>query len=161
MPTVKNILVAIDSVAGATPTSAVIRRAIELARAFSSKVWLVHVVPHGRATTPFTVPREVLRGEVATELRHEHKSLQHLTQHLRDKGIDARAFLVEGATVKMILEEADRLDADLIVVGSHSHGLLYRALLDGIGDRLLNESLRPLLFVPEQDSGADVSADRS
>jgi nucleotide-binding universal stress UspA family protein len=146
---VKNILVAIDDIAGTTATSAVIARAVELARAFSSKVWLVHVVPPGRATTPFTVPREVLRGQVATELCHEHKSMQHLAQHLRDNDIVSTGLLVEGATVKMILAEADRLNADLIIVGSHSHGLLYRALLDGTGERLLNESSRPVLFVPE------------
>ena len=144
----KTILVAIDNIEDTTQTSPVIERTVELAHAFSSKVWLVHVVPR-LGTTPFTVPREMLRDEAASELHHEHKSMQHLARILRDRDIDATALLIEGVTVKTILEEADRLDADLIVVGSHSHGLLYRALLDGTGERLLNESRRPLLFVPE------------
>jgi nucleotide-binding universal stress UspA family protein len=91
----------------------------------------------------------MLRNQAATELHHEHKYLQHLTGVLRDRGINATALLVEGTTVKTILEEADRLAADLIIVGSHSHGLLYRALLDGTGERLLNETTRAILFVPE------------
>lgn len=152
----KNILVAIDSITSITPASPVIRHAIEFARAFSSKIWLLHVVPPGRATTPFTVPREVLRDQVATELCQEHKSMQHLAQHLRDNGIEVTALLVEGSTVKMILGEAQRLAADLIVVGSHGHSTVYRALLGDIGERLLNESSRPILYVPE--SGAESPA---
>ena len=145
----KHILVAIDDIENTTPESPLIQQSVTLARAFSSKVWLVHVVPQP-GLTPFTVPRELLRGQAASELHHEHKAIQQLTRHLRDSGLDAKALLVEGMTVKTILKEADRLDADLIVVKSHRHSLLYRALLDGAGERLLNESSRPVLFVPEQ-----------
>lgn len=145
----KHILVAIDDIENTTPASPLIQQSVTLARAFSSKVWLVHVVPQP-GLTPFTVPRELLRGQAASELHHEHKAIQQLTRFLRDRGLDAKALLVEGMTVKTILKEADRLDADLIVVKSHRHSLLYRALLDGAGERLLNESSRPVLFVPEQ-----------
>lgn len=145
----KHILVAIDDIENTTPASPLIQQSVTLARAFSSKVWLVHVVPQP-GLAPFTVPRELLRGQAASELHHEHKAIQRLTRHLRDSGLDATALLVEGMTVKTILKEADRLDADLIVVKSHRHSLLYRALLDGAGERLLNESSRPVLFVPEQ-----------
>ena len=144
----KTILVAIENIDGTILTSPVIEHTMELAHSFSSKVWLVHVVPR-LGTTPFTVPREMLRDQAASELHREHKFMQGLTGALRDLDIDATALLVEGVTVKTILEEADRLEVDLIVVGSHSHGLLYRALLDGTGERLLNESTRPILFVPE------------
>ena len=144
----KNILVAIDDVEATTATSALIQRVEALARAFSSKLWLLHVVPRP-GMTPFTVPSEVLRGQAAAELHHEHKRVQRLSQHLRESGIDTTALLVEGATVKTILREADRLEADLIVVTSHRHSLLYRTLLDGAGERLLNESARPVMFVPE------------
>jgi nucleotide-binding universal stress UspA family protein len=144
----KTILVAIENIEGTRLNSPAIEHTVELAHSFSSKVWLVHVVPR-LGTTPFTVPREVLRDEAAGELHHEHKIMQRLTAALRNRGINATALLVEGVTVKTILEEAERLDADLIVVGSHSHGLLYRTLLDGTGERLLNKSTRPILFIPE------------
>ena len=144
----KTILVAIENIEGTDVASPLIKTAMKLAASFSSKVWLVHVVPRP-GTTPFTVPRERLREEAAGELRHEHKFMQHLTTAMRASGIDATALLIEGFTVKKILGEADRLDADLIVVGAHSHSLLYRTLLDGTGERLLNDSRRPILFVPE------------
>ena len=144
----KTILVAIENIEGTDLASPVIVQTMQLAIRFSSKVWLVHVVPR-LGTTPFTVPREVLRNQAATELHHEHKLLQRLTGTMREQGVDAAALLVEGSTVKTILEEAERRDAELLVVGSHSHGLLYRALLDGTEERLLNQSTRPILFVPE------------
>ena len=138
----KRILVAIDDIDGTGPASALVQRSVALARAFASKVWLVHVVPQP-GLMPFTVPRELLRRQAASELHHEHRSIQHLARYLRDSGIDATALLIEGTTVKTILREADRLDADLIVVNSHRHGLLYRALLDGAGERLLRPLRNP------------------
>ena len=56
----KTILVAIENIEGTGLTSPAIEHTVELAHSFSSKVWLVHVVPR-LGTTPFTVPREVLR----------------------------------------------------------------------------------------------------
>ena len=144
----KTILVAIENIEGTELTSPLIKTTMQLAAGFASKVWLIHIVPR-LGTTPFTVPRELLRDHAATELHHEHKIMHQLTAAMRDRGIDATALLVEGATVKTILAEAERLDADLIVVGSHSHSGLYRALLDGTEERLLNDSKRPILFVPE------------
>jgi len=145
---VKTILVAIDNCESTTTDSPVMQRVCDLARAFSSKVWLLHVVPES-APMPFNVDRKLVRGQIASELRHEHQYLQHLAQCLRDRDIDAHALLREGATSDMILEESKRLDADLVVVGSHGHGLLYRALLDGTGERLLGESACPVMFVPQ------------
>jgi nucleotide-binding universal stress UspA family protein len=106
------------------------------------------VVPQS-GPLPFNVDRKRVRGEIASELRQEHQFLQRLAQCLRDREIDASALLTEGATTDTILEESQRLDADLVVVGSHGHGLLYRALLDGTGERLLGESACPIMFVPE------------
>ena len=144
----KTILVAIENIDALTLSSPIVERTMELAKALASKVWLVHVVPR-LGTTPFTVPREALRDGAATELHHEHRRMQKVTTLLREHGIDASALLIEGTTVKTLLQEADRLHADLIVLGYHSHSLFYRALLDGTGERLLNESRYPLLFVPE------------
>ena len=144
----KKILLAIDDIEGSTTASPVIERTVELAAAFASKVWLVHVVPHP-GLTPFNVPREVLREGVAVELHHEHKHIQRLADCLRQRSIDATALLIEGATVHTLLAEAERLDVDLIVAGFHSHGVLYRTLLDGTGERLLRKSCYPIMFVPQ------------
>ncbi len=143
----KNILVAIDDCETTTITTPIMERTLELASAFSSKVWILHIVPHP-GQPPFNVDSRMLRGEVAAELRHEHEFLQHLAQGLRDQGIEATALLVEGAITRTILKESDRLDIDLIILGCHKHGLLYGALMEFTEEGLLSKCPRPIMFIP-------------
>jgi len=144
---VKNILVAIDDCATTTITTPIMEQTLELASAFSSKVWILHIVPHP-GQLPFNVDSRILRQEVAAELRHEHKFLQHLAQGLRDQDIEATALLVEGAITRTILKESDRLDIDLIILGCHKHGLLYGALMEFTEEGLLSKCPRPIMFIP-------------
>lgn len=143
----KNILVAIDDHEAVTAASPIIARTLELATAFSSKVWLLHIVPPARQP-PFNIDKDVLRKEMAGELRHEHKSLHHLAESLRERHADVTALLVEGAIIRTILDESERLDIDLIVLGCHRHGLLYGALTEFTEEGLLSKCLRPIMFVP-------------
>ncbi|MFZ0468339.1 MAG: universal stress protein, partial [Thiogranum sp.] len=130
-----------------TAASPIIARTLELATAFSSKVWLLHIVPPARQP-PFNIDKDVLRKEMAGELRHEHKSLHHLAESLRERHADVTALLVEGAIIRTILDESERLDIDLIVLGCHRHGLLYGALTEFTEEGLLSKCPRPIMFVP-------------
>jgi len=144
---VKNILVAIDSCETTTMASPIMERTLDLASAFSSKVWILHVVPHSRQA-PFNVDSKTLRRDVAAELHHEHEFFQQLAQCLRDRDVDASALLVEGPTIRTILKESDRLDIDLIVLGCHKHSLLFGALMDVTEEGLLSNCTRPIMFIP-------------
>jgi len=144
---VKNLLVAIDDCEATTIASPIIERTLELALAFSSKVWILHIVPHPNQPI-FNVDSKILRGVVAAEFHREHELLQHLAQCLRDRNIDATALLVEGPIIRTILKESDRLDIDLIVLGCHRHGLLYGALIEVTEEGLLSKCARPIMFVP-------------
>ena len=143
----KNILVAIDSYETTTMASPIMERTFDLASAFSSKVWILHVVPRlGQA--PFNVDSKTLRRGVAAELHHEHEYFQQLAQCLRDRDVDATSLLVKGPTIRTILKESDRLDIDLIVLGCHGHGLLFGALIDVTEEGLLSNCTRPIMFIP-------------
>ena len=146
----KNILVAIESCETTTIASPIMERTIELANAFSSKVWILHVVPHPNQE-PFNVDSKTLRHEHAAELRHEHEFLQHLAQSLRDRDVDATALLVEGATIKTILKESERLDIELNIVGCQKHGLLYSSIFNVPEECLLRKCPRPIMFVPSPE----------
>jgi len=144
---VKNILVVVDCCEATTIASPIIERSLEFASAFSSKLWVLHVVPHSHQT-PFNVDSKILRREAADEFRHEHDFLHHLAQCLRDRDIDATALLVQGAVINTILKESERLDIDLIVLGCHRHSLLYGALMDVAEEGLLSKCAYPIMFVP-------------
>lgn len=146
----KNILVVMaltDSCAG------VLDKGVELARAFSGKVWLVHVTPE---ESPKWGPDYVgdeedsdrPRRQAAEELREKHRKLQQVAQALRNDGVETVALMVEGVTQEKILSEADRVDADLIVMGSRCHDTLMDRLVGNACDWVMQQTRRPLLVVP-------------
>jgi nucleotide-binding universal stress UspA family protein len=144
---VKNILVAIESCESIAIDSPMMERTLELAAAFSSHVWLLHVVPRSKQA-PFNVDTGVLRREVAVELRHEHEFLHQLAQCVRDREVDATALLVEGPTIRTILRESERLDIDLLVLGCHKHSQILGALMEIAEEGVLSKCVRPTMFVP-------------
>jgi nucleotide-binding universal stress UspA family protein len=145
---VKNLLVAIDVCETANIASPIMEKTLELAHAFSSKVWIIHIVPDLHRPAPFNVDSKVMRRAIADELCKEHEVLQCLAQCLRNRDIDAKALLIEGATIKTILKESDRLDIDLILLGCHRHGLLYGVLTEFTEEGLLSKCPSPIMFVP-------------
>jgi nucleotide-binding universal stress UspA family protein len=140
-----SILVPIDLSA---ITDRVVEQAAALAQAFSSKLCLLHVAAPDPAFVGWDPGPDVVRHQRATDLRDEHRRVQDLAEQLRARGIDAQALLVQGPTVETILDRAQKLQADLIVVGSHGHGALYRALLGSISEGMVRKSTCPVLIVP-------------
>ena len=143
----KKILVAVDNFENITIVSPLIEKTIDLANAFSSRVWLLHVSPHTRQS-PFNIDKTVLRREAAHELHDEHEFFHQLAKCLRDRNVDATSLMVEGATIKTILDESDRLEIDLIILGCHRHSELFGSLTNATDKGLLNKCSRPVMFVP-------------
>jgi nucleotide-binding universal stress UspA family protein len=139
----------IESCETTTIASPIVVKTLELANAFSSKVWILHVVPPTRQH-PYNVDSTISRRELAAELRHEHDFLHHLAKCMKDKNkdIDAKALLVEGPIINTILDKSERLTVDLIVLGCHKHGRLYGAILDDTEEGLLSKCTRPIMFIP-------------
>ena len=73
------------------------------------------------------------------------EAVEHLSHH----GIDAQLFHVKnerGDVGDTLLDEAQRLQADLIVLGGYSHSRLRERLLGGVTYRLLHQAPLPLLM---------------
>ncbi len=145
----KNIVVPVDFSAG---TQRIVRRAIEQARAFEAKLWVIHVAAPEPDFVPYAADPPVLRDQVARGLWEEHRHLQTLADLVESAGVDVTALMVQGPTVEKILEEARKLEADLIVVGSHGHGMLHRALLGSVSSGLLRHATVPVLIVPVREA---------
>ncbi len=139
------ILAAVDF----SPVSdAVVAQAAALAAALRGSLYLVHVAAPDPDFIGYGAGPSSVRHSVASELRDTHRRLQDLSAGLRDGGLDCTALLVQGSTPETLIDEADRLDADLIVLGSHGHGILRRALLGSVSEHVLHHARRPLLIVP-------------
>ena len=53
-----------------------------------------------------------------------------------------------GPTTETILEVADEIEADLIVVARHRHGPLHNLLLGNTAEAVVRHSKRPVVVVP-------------
>lgn len=62
-----------------------------------------------------------------------------------------RPALLQGDPARTILDEADRLEVDLVVVGKRRHGALERFLLGSVSESVMHHSTRPVLVVPVPD----------
>nr|WP_321412394.1 universal stress protein [uncultured Carboxylicivirga sp.] len=141
----KNILVTVDFNEG---DKVLINKASELASAFKSKVWIVHIAAPSPDFVGYDVGPQYIRDYRANELREEHHKLVDYTSELKEKSIDAEGLLVQGATIEMVIDEAKRLNADLIIAGYHAHGFIYKALLGSVSTEIIKKSVIPVLIVP-------------
>ena len=123
--------------------------ATRLAALAGAELWLLHVAAPNAAFVGLEAGPPSVRDSRAQSLRSEHHDLQEVANGLREQGLEIHPLLVEGVTADSILEQAARREVDLIVLGSHGHGALYKALLGSTSDGVLRRSECPVMVVPD------------
>lgn len=141
----RQILVPVDFSA---VTAAIVEHAAQFAARFDAEIALLHVAAPDPDFVGYETGPETVREHVAADLREEHRELQVLADSLRERGLRAHAVSVQGSTVEAILERAARIHADLIILGSHGHGALYRALVGSVSEGVLRGATCPVLLIP-------------
>jgi nucleotide-binding universal stress UspA family protein len=141
----RNILAAIDF---SERSEAVLRTALEQAKAFGAHLWLVHVAAPEPGFVGYDAGPQSVRDNVAKHIRERHREIQVMAEAVRAQGVEVTSLLIRGSTVKALLGEAEKLSVDLIVLGSHGHGLMHRVLLGSVSQAILQKSLVPVLLIP-------------
>lgn len=141
----RNILVTIDFDEG---IELIINKAYELAKAFNSKVWLMHIAAPNPSFVGYEAGPQCTRDTRAKELRKEHRVLQEYTTKLRNKGIEAEGLLVQGATIETIIHESKKLNIELIIAGHHEQGFLYNVFFGSVSAQIIKKSKIPVLIIP-------------
>jgi nucleotide-binding universal stress UspA family protein len=126
----------------------VLQTLARMAMTFPVRVTLVHVAPPDPAFVGYDTGPDAVRGQVAAELHASHRQLQQLADRMRASGVEVTALQLQGATVATVLAEADRLGAELIVLGSHGHGAVYELLVGSVAEGVVRRSKVPVLLVP-------------
>lgn len=139
------LLVAVDF---SDPTDRILRVARTLAEGLDASVWIVHVADPDPAFVGYDAGPDVVRDQVAKELREEHRQLQECADQMRGAGVEAKAMLVRGPTVETLLGMADKQGADLIVVGSHGRTMMAGMLLGSVSQGLIRAARWPVTVVP-------------
>ncbi|MGB5254261.1 MAG: universal stress protein [Sedimenticolaceae bacterium] len=139
------LLVAVDL---SKSTETIVDRVEEMTRGYPAKIWIMHNALPEPDHVEFKVDPLAAREDLAKKFHKEHCQIQEVADRLRKSGLDATALLVHGATVEAILKEAADLDVDMIVVGSHGRGAMYRLLLGSVSEEIIHKSRYPVLVVP-------------
>ena len=151
-----NILVAIDLTKS---SQLVVGQAKKLAKALSAKIWLLHVasltpdISFSPVGSDEVTLQDAVREEVEIKFQNEHGQLQQFDQELRLAGLDCTTLLVEGPVNETILNEAAKLSADMVILGSHGKGFVDRFFLGSTSTGILHKSPVPVLVVPTHDMG--------
>jgi nucleotide-binding universal stress UspA family protein len=159
----KRILVPIDF---SDATLRVIDLAQQLAKALDAEIHLVHVKELAAAAAPGTlgyglagmpelapmsgVPLPVFdpMPQTVPVDEDEQSKLTHWQDKIAQSGVKVTLHEPTGAVVEEILNEADVVNADLIVMGTHGHGAMYNLLVGGVTKGVLKRSTHPVLLVP-------------
>lgn len=140
-----NLLVALDLSAASND---VLNAARKAAAATNAEVRLLHVAEPNPSFVGYEAGPDVVRDQVAREHRNEHRALQEHADRLREAGIDAAALLIPGPIVETILKEAEKMPADLIVLGNYGHGAVYQLVAGSTCLGVVKQTTLPLLLVP-------------
>jgi len=61
---------------------------------------------------------------------------------------DATAQLAEGSPLHALLDYVKESDADMVVLGSHGHGVIASLLLGSVAEGMVRKAAVPTLIVP-------------
>jgi nucleotide-binding universal stress UspA family protein len=158
----KSILVPIDC-SGATPR--VLALARELAEALRAEIHLVHVreIPSAVPVEPLgygglgmpemvqmpgvPVSVEAIRQDSPAN-EEEKRKLAEWQQEIKRGGLKVTLHEPTGSVLDEILKRVEAVKPDLIVMGRHGHGAMYKLLVGSVTEGVLKASTCPVLLVP-------------
>jgi nucleotide-binding universal stress UspA family protein len=109
---------------------------------------ILHVAPPEPDFVGYEVGPRSVREAVAQHLRQEHRDAQRLAERYAERGVDVTPLTVQGGIVERILEHAERLSSELIVVASRGHGVVRDLLVGSVVRGLLKGARVPVVVVP-------------
>ncbi|MEP7111511.1 MAG: universal stress protein [Ferruginibacter sp.] len=150
----KKILIALDYNPSAEKIA---ETGYSLAKAMSAEVILMHVVaePNYYSTldyspimgyTGFSSPDTLMLIDETEVKKASQEFLEQSKKHLGDEGITT--LVTDGDCAEAILKAATDLNADIIVMGTHSRRGLDKILMGSIAEKVLHHSEVPLFIIP-------------
>lgn len=142
----RNVFVMVDF---SDVNNSVIRVAESFARSVDCKLWFVHIVApdFDVATLDADVPLIFYFQDI---VQHDIDRTYTLAEEARNQGIMADAIILESGNVHDVIEASSKRHADLIIAGSHGHGVIYKSIMGSFCDDLIQLSECPVLICPTQ-----------
>lgn len=128
-------------------TDAVIERSVALCKAFNSELVLMYVSsPH-----PDFLGCDYQQGQRWRELvlSEPGANIVSYAEKADAQGVKLSVVVTQGPVVESILEVAQNISADWIVLGSHGHGALYDLLVGSTVEGVMSVANVPTVIVPD------------
>ena len=155
---VKRILVAKDL---SKESSNVIRYALELGGKFDAEIHVLHVMPTVDHAVLNMVAISMGPDRLAELNAMNEKDLGEQTRRQLNVILEEETRrgdvqlskppqieVHHGEAAPVILDVADRLDVDMIILGSHTKGKLHYAFLGSVAEKILRKTHRTVVIVP-------------
>ena len=144
----KTIIAAIDF---SNATKGVVDAATGMAKAFGAELHLLHVIePEPTYTAYGFAPEEfpaihTFHEETRTRAQ---TTLQKVADGVAPQGITPVTHLGDGSPLHVIKEKVKELGADLVILGSHGHGVVAALLLGSVAEGMVRKAEVATLVIP-------------
>lgn len=147
----KKILASVDF---SNSTAGVIEMAAEMAKAFGAELHLLHVIePEPTYTAYGFTPDEfpaihTFHEETRTRAR---KTLDDAAAKAAAPHLTPITHLGDGSPLHVLEAKVKELGVDLVILGSHGHGVVASLLLGSVAEGMVRKSIVPTLVVPASE----------
>ncbi|MGC9152287.1 MAG: universal stress protein [Vulcanisaeta sp.] len=120
--------------------------AISIAKSFNAKLYILHVIEEGKIAI---APDSSMYPSLIETMEKQGKDLvSRAVEKAKSSGVDAEGLLEVGAdAAETIINIANKLNVDLIIVGSRGLKGLTRFLLGSVSEKVVRYANRPVLVV--------------
>lgn len=144
----QNILVPVD---GSEISLSAVKKAAQIAQAFGSQLTLISLVTEDPfVDADFYYPSPIMKDYFVQAYANAEKALQQAQAVATENGVTANAQVIKGSVSEEgIIETAEKLNIDLIVMGSHGRKGFQKFLLGSFAQDVLKGTKLPVLVVKE------------
>jgi len=141
---IKTVMIALDY---DETSQKVAETGFSLAKEMNAETVLLHVISESPVYYSSYMYMRELKVDIFSDLKKSTQEfLDKTKKHLGDESI--KTVLKEGFIADTILNTANELNADIIVMGSHSRKWLETIILGSAAKDVLNRTTIPLFIVP-------------
>ncbi|MFD1439020.1 universal stress protein [Acinetobacter terrae] len=144
----QNILVPVD---GSDISLSAVKNAAQIAQAFGGQLTLISLVTEDPfSEADFYYPSPIMKEYFVQAYANAEKALKQAQAIASENGITANTQIVKGnVSEEGIIETAEKLKIDLIVMGSHGRKGFQKFLLGSFAQDVLKGTKLPVLIVKE------------
>lgn len=147
----KTIVAALDF---SDSTATVLASAVEQARAFGATLHLLHVLEAEPAYTAYGFTPDEFPAIHTFQEEARKRAVAKLDELLATvpSDVEARTKLEDGGPLHAIIGYVAEHSADLVILGTHGHGVVASLLLGSVAEGLIRKAAVPTLVIPVKRS---------